>query len=470
MDVVILGAGRVGYYLAKQLISEGKKITLIEKDPAVAKQISNQLDCFVLNEEGNSIDTLKRAGVDQADLFVSVTDSDEMNLLSCGIVAGTFNKPVTIARVRNIDYSKTVEWEKPVFGIDHVLNPEIEAAAEIIHAVQHGALSNVMSFKNSSIQIRTMQIDSISPFAGKSLKQIRTSMETEFLVPFVYRNNEYLIPTGDTQVSAGDELYILASEKDFKTIYAITNRRMSDLKKIAIVGGGNVACYIADELLGTKRLSRKNETLFTKLLKRISKSVGRTIHFIERDYDRCKYLAERYPDAIVSHADISEEGFLEEGNIEGYNLLIATTGNQELNIITAMYAKSRGIDRVIALVNKINYQKMTRSMGVDVCVSMNNATVNSILKLVRKGDVRSLHTLASSSFEILELSVSASSAMAHKQIQKIRLPRECLILLVMRGGSNIIPYGELVLEPEDTIVLASNKNVIAKVETLLSGP
>ncbi len=466
MNIVILGAGRVGYYLAKQLIDEDKKVTLVEKDPDVAKHAANQLDCLVINEEGNSLDSLKRAGTEQADFFISVTESDELNLLACGLVSGEFRKPVTIARVRNFYYSKAGMWENPLFGIDHIINPEIEAASEISSVLQHGVISNVMLLENGSMQIRNFRIDEHFPYLNSTLQNIRSSIDTEFLVPFIFRDGEYLIPAGTSRVLLDDELYILSSEEGFDSIYPIFNVRKNELKKIAIVGGGNVACYIADEITGKQNTP---DTLLRKLLKKFMKNNARWIHFIEKDYKRCKYLTDRYPNAIVSHVDISDEGFLEEGSLKGYDILIATTGNQEMNIITSMYAKKQGVDRVIALVQKMSYKTMTQELGIDVCVSMNNATANSILKLVRKGNIRSLHTLSASKFEIIEFTVDNTAPIVNQKISGLKLPKESLIILVIRDGVTIIPYGELEMKAHDNVVLISNRDSIKKIETLLTG-
>lgn len=465
MNIVILGAGRVGLYLAKQLIEEDKMVTLVEKDSEVAKHAANHLDCIVLNEEGNSLESLRKAGTEHADFFISVTESDELNLLACGLVSGEFRKPVTIARVRNFYYSTAGMWENPLFGIHHIINPEIEAAREISNVLQHGVISNVMLLENGSMQIRNFRIDERFPFVNSTLQSLRSSIDAEFLVPFIHRNGEYMIPAGGSRILQDDEIYILSSEEGFNSIYPYFNVRKNDLKKIAIVGGGNIACHIADDLTAGPA---EPDTLLRKLLKKFSRSRSRSVHFIEKDYNRCKYLTERYPNAIVSHVDISDEGFLEEGSLKGYDILISTTGNQEMNIITALYAKKQGVEKVIALVQKMAYKTMTQELGIDVCVSMNNATANSILKLVRRGNIQSLHTFSSSNYEIIEFTVETASPIVNRKISGLKLPKESLVLLVIRDGTTIIPYGELEIHAGDNVVLISNRTGTRKIELLMT--
>ena len=225
MKVVIAGAGDVGFQIAKQLIDERKDVVVIERDQKTAKHAANYLDCFVIQGEGNNIDVLRNAGVDRADFFISVTDSDEVNMISCGLVASEFNVPSKIARVRNIDYSKTYITSSPFLGIDHIVNPEIEASKVIIRAIEHGAMSDVFLFERTKFQMRSISVTNGSPLTDRSLSDIKRSFSVDFLVAFILRNNSYIIPSGDTVIQDNDTVYIVAEEQNLETLFVKTEHR-----------------------------------------------------------------------------------------------------------------------------------------------------------------------------------------------------------------------------------------------------
>ena len=205
------------------------------------------------------------------------------------------------------------------------------------------------------------------------------------------------------------------------------------------------------------------------MFKKIIPGKTRQIHFIEMDYDKCKSLIDRYPDSQVTHADISDEGILESGEIEGYDLLLTATGNQELNIITAMYAKKMGISRTIALVQKKGYMNIAQDLGIDVVVSLNNALVNSILKIIRRGNIRSVHTISDSMFEIIEFALEKGSHIAGKAVKDVKLPKQSLILMVVRQNEQILPHGEMTLQPGDRVLIIARTDDIKKIEGTISG-
>ena len=236
MNIIILGGGRVGYNLARQLVSEDKQVTVIEKSLAVAKQLANTVDCHVINDEGNSPAVLREAGIEDADFFVAVTDSDEINMISCGLVAAEFPRPVTIARVRNLDYSASRMLENPLFGINHVVNPEIETARVILRSIERGAKSNILLFDQGDLQLCDVIVPEESPFVGKPVRLMRAETDSNFLIALMNRNDEYMIPSGDTVIFAGDQLHLLGSEAELDRILEINGRHKTPIHRIAIVG------------------------------------------------------------------------------------------------------------------------------------------------------------------------------------------------------------------------------------------
>jgi len=464
VNIIILGAGKVGYHLARQLIHEDQHVTIIERDSHRAKQVTNQLDCIVINDEGNNLEVLQQAGIDKADFFISVTESDELNMIACGLASSYRSEVFTIARVRNLDYSHSVMSSRSLMGINQIINPEIEAAKEIAKSVEHGAMSNVLQFNNAELQMLNLAVPRESSMIGQSLLQVNQTIGVTFLVPILMRDRKYIIPDGNTVFQEGDLVYIIAEEKDFDVIFRFFKKPKVEINKIAIVGCGNLGCYVADYLASNPEVE---SGLIGKILKRLTRQEqAGNLHLIDSDYGQCKYLSERFPFAQVTHADITNEEVWEEGLLKDFDLVISSTGNQELNLITSMYAKKVGVLRSISLVQTRAYKNIAESLGIDVSISINNVLVNTILKIIRKGNIKSIHSISGSPFEIIEFALSQSSSLNYHQIKDLKLPRETLIVLITRGDQNLIPNGAITLEPGDHVVLIARKDFIKKLESL----
>lgn len=450
--------------LARQLIDEGKDVALIELNSDRAKSSSNNLDCLVLNASGTNLETLKKAGIQKADAFVSVTESDEINMIACGLVSTEFSKPITIARVRNMDYSDTKLIDSSILGIDHLINPDKEASDAIIRALQQGARSDIMKFENGKIEMRDIPLGRESVFINRPLKTIRKELNLEFLISVIIRDNYSIIPDGESILRENDRVYILSTEEIFEEIYALENLGGQEINKILLVGGGDVGMNIAEVILESHEvvpniLGRLKNILLNKKRKKL--------HIIDKDYERTKMLSERFPQALVTCQDIMEEGVLEDEEILKNDLIISATGNHELNIIAGSYAKSLGIKKAISLVMKDSYRHMAHNLNLDVTISRNTTVVNSILKILRRGNIKNVYAISGGKLEVLEFSVSDNSTLIGKQLVDIKLPKNTLIILISRGEDNIIPYGSLVVETNDHIAIITERESIKKLEGLL---
>jgi len=465
MKAVIVGAGNVGFEIAKQLIDEDKDVVIIEKDPKVVKHATNYLDCMVINDEGNNIEVLKKAGIEKADFFISVTNSDEMNMISCGLVSSEFNVPCKIARVRNIDYSSTRISSSPFLGIDHIVNPEIEASKVITQAIEHGAMSDILSFEKSRFQMRNLSLIDYSPFVNKTLKEIKRSLHLDFLVTFIVRDNKYIIPSGDTYLLENDKIYVVATEENLEKLFMQVGKFRIKLNKIVIVGGGRIGSYVADYLL---KKQEKDLSFFSRLKSSFIQKWRRNVVIVDKDTELCNILSERFPTALIINEDISDEGIYEEGHFSDYDLIITSTGNQELNIVTAVYAKTLGIKRSIAVVNKNNYINIASDLGINVTVSQKNSMVNSILKLIRKGNIKNIYSFLDGTLEVIELSVE-NSEISGSKIREINLPPQSLIVSLTRGDKNILPDGDSTIQKGDYIIIISRKESISQIENTFIG-
>ncbi|MGA1862279.1 Trk system potassium transporter TrkA [Deferribacter thermophilus] len=444
-NIIIVGAGEVGYNLASHLITENKNVVLIDKDSDKIKYASTHLDCITIKGEGNNIEILEKAGIENCDIFISATDSDEVNIISCLIVANEFNVPIKIARVRNLDYSKRNFFIKNNSGIDLLVNPEIEASKSIINSIIHGAVSDVFTFEGTTIQLRDIYIDPESKIAGLTLHNLKKKFNFPYIIAGILRDEKILIPHGDTKILEGDNIYIVGDEKNLDIFFKKIGLKIKRIKDIVIIGGGRIGEIVGNEL--------------TKL--------GKNVMLIEKDYDKCKELSEKYENIMIINSDITDKNIFEEENIKNYDLLIATTGNEELNILTAVYAKKIGVKRTISIINKSNYLSLASSLGIDATISTKLSSVSAILKFIRKGKVKSAYSIFDGKAEALEIVVNEGSPLVNKKIKEINLPKGALIVAVNRNNENYIPDGEFEIKINDNIIIFALHNVVEKIEQLL---
>lgn len=463
--VVIAGAGTTGFQVARHLVADNKNVILIERNPETAKYAVNHLDCMVINDSGNRLPALREAGIESADFFISVTDSDELNIVACGLVASEFGVPCKIARVRNPDYANSNLSGHALMDVDYFVNPEIEAAQAIAKSVEQGATSDVMTFENTDLQMRNFLVDDRTLFARQSVASIRQALDADFLVAGISRGEEFFVPRGDTVVESGDELYLVATEHTLEEVFVIAGRPRVDLNRVLLVGGGRVGSFVAGSL--SRRRYRGNGRRPRRLLDYLRRDTRR-LKIVDANYENCKRLAEEYPDAIVINSDVSEEGFFEEEALAGTDLIITTTDNPELNILVAIYAKTLGIKRSIALVNKFNYLTVASRLGADVIISPKYSVVNTILKFIRRGKVKSVHSIFGGLAEVIESTLDGSRGFVGREVRDVRMPDNSLIVAVTRNGSHIVPRRNYILQDGDKLTMVAKTESIARVEEMFN--
>jgi len=447
MKIVVVGAGEVGFHIAEHLIKEGKDVVLIEKNADRAKFVSSHLDCMVVVGEGTNLDILKQAGIQKADAFISATDYDEVNMISCFIVSSEYSVPTKIARVRNMEYSKTRLVGHKYSGIDFIVNPEIEAAKSIAATVQHGATSDIFLFEDTDIQLRDIFVDEDSFFCGKSLKQIKKDIREDFIIAGILRGSEVIVPSGDTEVIDQDHIYVIASNKTFMQILRKTGTPNKKLRTVIVLGGGKIGRYVTEFLI----------------------KMGKNVKVVDKDYEICKQLASDYSDILVIHGDISDDSIFEEEQLSKADAIVTTTKNEELNILAAIYSKSKGIKRAVALVDKANYLNISDNLGIDSTVSPKLSSVNAILKYIRKGNIKSVYKIFDGKAEVTEFNVTENAPIAGKALKDIKLPSGSLILAVTRGENNIIPDGNFVITSADSVITFCAKETADSLHKYFSG-
>ncbi len=466
MRVVIGGAGVVGMQIARQLVAERKDVVLIESDTVQARYASERLDCMVVTGSLNSIATLRQAGTDAAEYFIAVTGSDEINIIACALVARHFAAPYKVARIRSIEYAESIADDGGFIWVDWVVTPEIETAQAVLRSIEYGATSDVMVFRHSDVQIRSFAVDAGSEFLKRTLRETSTLIPIAFLVVVILRDNAYIIPSGDTEIREGDVLYVVATRRDFDLLFDYLGKHRRKLRRIVLVGGGKIAI----ELL--RHLYPGNHTGDSTIPRRPSARKRRrhpNVKVIERDKEKCKRIADLFPDAVVINADITDADLFEEERLKLTDVVVATTENQELNMVTAVYAKSRGIPRSIVLVGKANYIKMAANLGIDASVNLKNATVDSVLGFIRgQSSVTTVYSIFDGSVEVIELPVAECSKAAGARIQELALPQNSLIVAVIRAGEHLVPRGNLEIHGDDQIIAITRSTDIDRVQRLFT--
>ncbi|HON44293.1 MAG TPA: Trk system potassium transporter TrkA [Planctomycetota bacterium] len=443
MKTIIVGAGVVGFEIACQLITDGHDVVIIEKNRERYKQIEKHLDCTTINESGTDIKILRQAGVQDADFFISVTESDEINMILCSIVTSEFPNCIKIARIRNLEYQNPKVVQN--LGIDHVVNPEIEAVQTIINTIKHGATSDIHEFENADFQIRNIHVSEDSYFYDKTVWEIKQTLEKDFLIIGIIREGQLIIPNGSTVVEDNDLIYLIADEKTLDDIFTLEGRPKKQLKKIIIVGGNKIGQEIIYYMLKKKK----------------------QVTLIDKDPKVCKYIKEEFPNALVLTADITDETIFQEERLENYDLMITTTNNQELNILTSIYAKAIGIQRTMGLVVNSNYLKIANRLGLDAIISPKLSVIDKILRIVRKGNTKAVHSIFDGSTQIIEFLITENNKLIGKTLKEIDIPKDTLIVSRTRDNKAEIPHGNTQFQLHDiaSVLVRANPeslNVVKK--------
>lgn len=465
MKIVVVGAGATGTQLTQYLVQEGHDVSLIEADEEKARHVSNRLDCLVLHGDGNNAESLLDAGILTAHALVCVTESDEINIVICGMAAALTNsekhktKLLKIARVRNGDYRKVEKnsdaESRKFLGVDYFIHPDIETASAVLTAISHGALGDIFGFPGTPYELGSVNVKQGSAFDGLTLTDFHLRTEGKAgIVTLVEREQEYFLPSGSTVLAAGDLIHFICEKNNMEYFFNLAGRTELPFRRIGIVGGGGLGTLIAKQIFNPNTQENNGDTVsFGSYFKRFVQKVGRQVVIVEKDYSVCKELAAKFPDALVLNEDISDENFIAEERMGNLDLIITATDNQELNIIAAIYLKSKGVRRVIALVSGAGYKTIALQLGVDVAISENSVVVDSIISQLTGGSIRGIHSLGDESVGIVEAHVGVDSRAVDRVIGDFKLSTGGIVMLVVRKNESFIPKGDYVFKAHDKVTL-----------------
>ena len=451
MRVVILGAGRRGLRLAGHLIEERKSVVFVDNSSERCNAATAKLDCMAVCGSATDIDALREAGCGSAETVVAVTDSDETNLVACGIIASSFkNVEMTIAAIRSINYLGS-SFDSSVLGISHIINPEQEAAEKIARIIETGLFRDFEYFPYAGFMMFSRKVTRGSIFDGRTISEIRSEISGRFVVIGIRRREKVFTPSGDTLLHEGDEIALVVDDDESSEIYnRLSDQSRTRINKIVLVGATRSARFA----LGSMTEAMRHNVLL-----------------VEKDASMCERFARDFPSIIVLNGAISDESFWEEEKLYKADLLVSVTDNDELNIIAASYAKRLGTKRAVALIKTNNsYIALAEAMDIDGVISTTNATVDAIVRFLRGNRIQSLHTLFSGQIEVYEYEVTDNFRYKGMKLRDIDFRGKLTIAGVRRakGRDNFIPDGNYVIEVGDTILITATHANYAYIEKLLT--
>ncbi len=440
MRIVIIGDGKVGYTLTKQLSEEGHDVTVIDSNAKVLEQSQEELDVMVLQGNGASISAQTEAGVANADFLIAATSQDEVNLLCC-VLAKKLGCRHTIARVRNPEYEQQARFLKEELGLSMTINPERTTAHEIYRLLELTAFSKRESFAKRRVELVELKVQPHCPLVGRRLYQLSGVTKVRMLICVAERDGETFIPSGDFMIQAGDRLTITAAMQDLGVLAKDLGIENQKVKNVMIVGGSRIAVYLA-KLLG----SRVKVTI------------------IEQRPERCDQLDDLLPHALVINGDGSLPEFLISQGITEADALVTLTGIDEENLVISMCANSLGVQKCITKINRVMYNPIFQDKGIDTMISPKLLTANEIVGYVRAADhapgegVMALHRLGDGQTEAIEFHVDKAFPYLEVALSELPLRKNTLIACIIRGGREvIIPSGNDVIRANDTIIAVADK-------------
>lgn len=443
MRVIIVGAGEVGFQLAKFLSIENLDVVVIDTSKDKLKRISQEMDVAMIEGEGGSPSVLKDAGADEADLLLAVTNMDETNMIACLVAKAMFQIPRNVARIRNLEYFSN-EVLLQSLGIDPAISPEIEAAKAVIRLIEVPFAADVEDFEEGNVKVLGFRIPPDSKLLGKAFKNLNLT-EPKILIGAIQRGDKVIIPSGNDTIKKNDIIFLPVKREDIDLVCSGVGGVMIPVKRIMIVGGGRIGFYVA------KTIEERNLS----------------VKIIERDVERCKFLLKSLKKSVILHGDGSDQKLLEEENIGDMDVFAAISNNEELNIMASMLAKSLGVKKVIAIVNRTDYLPLANNLGIEAVLSPRLITAGTILKYVRRGLIHSLTTIAEGKAEIMEAEVKEASVLIGKTLVEVELPKKTLIGAIIRDHSVIIPSGNDTITANDKLIIFTLQESIKQVENLL---
>ena len=442
MKIIIAGVGKLGEYLAKELSSDDNEITIIDDKVFSNKDVVNNEDVFFVN--GNSLDSnvLLEAGIDNADLLISVMDKDEKNIMCC-FLGKKLGVKKTIARVRTPEYSSSINLLKDDLGLSMMINPEYMTAAHIARILSIPSALDTTSFFKGRISMVSFKVKEKSPIVGLSLNGIFKKMKKRFIICGIERNNETFIPKGNYKIEVGDKIYVTGTRDQILSFLQYANIVLEKTKRVMIGGGSNTGVYLAQMLI----------------------EMGMSVKIIEINEERCKELSELLPKALIINGDVSNQNLLYEEGIENFDSFVSLNNIDEENIVHSMFAKEINVPTVITKVNHINLDGVLERADIDTVVTPHKIACNQIVRYIRAmqdssdSSCESVYKYGDDKFVMLEYNVKHGFKGLNTKLRDLNIHKDVIVVAILRGRNIIFPAGDDEIKEHDTIVLSALEKI-----------
>jgi trk system potassium uptake protein TrkA len=453
MNIIIVGCGKVGSTIANQLCNEGYDVTVIDNNPNKLRAVSDGMDAMAMVGDGTSYTTLREAGIENADVLIAVTDSDEKNLLCCVIGKRTGNL-AAIARVRNPVYSNERDFLQKGFGLAMLINPESAGAEEMGRIFRFPSAIDIETFAKGKIELLTVRIPEKSLMVGNPLTYIHQKLRTDVLVAVVRRKGQVIIPSGDFVIEAGDLVSVIAEHEQAHEFFRKIGIETHRVRDVMIIGGGKMTYYMAKNLAAS----------------------GIGIKIIEKDLKRSEVLSELLPDAEIICGDGTDEDLLLEEGIEKVDGVAAVTGMDEQNIMLTLFARSQSDNvKTVTKVGKLSFTKVIDSLDLGSVVNPKETTAEYIIQFVRSmrasmgSNVENLYKIANGEAEAIEFHVTEKTRAVSIPLVKLNTKKNILIGKIFRNGRAFTPTGHDSIEVGDSVILVVlSKDKIRDLDDILA--
>lgn len=438
MKIIIVGAGKIGTSIVHHVSDEEHEVVVIDNKSSVIEKIVNGYDVMGITGSGVSVEILDAAGVDKCDLFIAVTGSDETNMLACAF-AKKMGASKTIARVRDVEYSKQLDLLKSTLDITMAINPELEAAKEISRIINFPEALKIETFAQETVELIELFVSKDSVLVNKSLAEINKSFKVDILLCAVTRGEEVIIPKGNFVIKPNDKIHICSKRSNTKSFINKLGFSSGRMKEIMIIGGGRISYYLAEELVKSKY----------------------HVKIVEKDMNKCDELCQILPGASIICGDGTSQTLLYEEGLDQSDAVICLTGSDEQNIIISMFANKHNVKKVVTKVNKISFGELLDSLSMASVFSCQEIVASQIVSYIRSeandrgNNVNKLYKLVNNKLEALEFSVSDNSKVINIPLKDLKIKKDALIAVIIRDGEQITPNGNTVIYPNDTLIVVT---------------
>lgn len=451
MNIIIVGAGKVGYTLAKYLSVEEDNITIIDNNDKALERINNNLDVMCIKGNCTSLKVLNEAGIKEADLLISVTNSDELNML-CSLAGKKLGAKHTVARVRTPDYDEEITLLTEAVGIDLVINPEKAAAVEVAKLIKYPSVCSIDNFSNGKVNLVGFKVSEDTGLAGKRISDI-DFVKGNVVFCGVEKNGEVIIPKGDYTFHKDDRIYVIGEHKKIQELFKKLGKYKKKVKSSMIIGGGKISYYLA----------------------KIINEAGVNCRIVERDLKKCEELTELLPEAIIINGDGMDQELLLSENLTEMDSFITLTGRDEDNLIASLFAANNNVKNVITKITRDNYNDIAKTVGINSIISPKLATAYKIIKYVRTVKskreccIENIYKICNEKAEAIEFVIKNSTENKDKKLKNIKFNEDSLVATIVRNNKIIIPTGDECLKLNDRVIIVTKNTKLTYINDIFLG-